>query len=526
VIKVHCLYRVSTKKQVDVLSDDIPMQRIACREFAERQNGWVIVKEHEEKGVSGSKVSANDRDAVQELRKAAENGEFDVLLVFMFDRLGRIEGETPFVVKELTEHGIAVWSVKEGEQRFDSHVDSLMNYIRFWQADGESKKISMRVKERMGQLVEAGEYTGGVAPFGYELVRKGRLNKKGEVCYDLAVNETEAQFVRNLFTKTVRDGYGSHRLAEWLNKQGISTHSGAKFKSNTINRILRRPIYTGCRNIGTPKNAELAIIDEALFQEAQRIIDQRDRANDEKRTISLNTSGNTLLSGNVWCKACQCRISSTSYTDKYTMKDGTVKEKKFHRYLCWHKSRKLNECDGQSAYIAERIDNAVLAIVRDMFSQIKEQPETEALERKIQAQTKSLTNRSKSLTADLAKNVKQLEKLQLEIAGSLTGDSVFTAEDLSNAIKTVKGKIAESERELSDVEIEIKSLEDSKANIAVMYRNFLGWADEFDNATLEQKKMIVGQLIKRVELDRGYKVHIEFNLDYEQFCEDFGQFGQ
>jgi len=68
----------------------------------------VIVKEHEEKGVSGSKVSANDRNAVQELRKAAENGEFDVLLVFMFDRLGRIEGETPFVIKELTEHGIAV----------------------------------------------------------------------------------------------------------------------------------------------------------------------------------------------------------------------------------------------------------------------------------------------------------------------------------------------------------------------------------------------------------------------------------
>jgi len=63
--RVHCLYRVSTKKQVDVLSDDIPMQEKACREFADRQNGWMIVKEHEEKGLSGSKVSANNRDAVQ-----------------------------------------------------------------------------------------------------------------------------------------------------------------------------------------------------------------------------------------------------------------------------------------------------------------------------------------------------------------------------------------------------------------------------------------------------------------------------
>ena len=36
-----------------------------------------------------------------------------------------------------------MWSVNEGEQRFDSHTDRLMNYIRFWQADGESQKISI-----------------------------------------------------------------------------------------------------------------------------------------------------------------------------------------------------------------------------------------------------------------------------------------------------------------------------------------------------------------------------------------------
>ena len=34
---VYCLYRVSTKGQVD--KDDIPMQKQASREFAERQNG-------------------------------------------------------------------------------------------------------------------------------------------------------------------------------------------------------------------------------------------------------------------------------------------------------------------------------------------------------------------------------------------------------------------------------------------------------------------------------------------------------
>ena len=169
------LYRVSTTKQVDIVKDDIPMQRIACREFAEKM-GWTIVIEKEEKGVSGFKVSASKRDAIQELKESALNGEFDVLLVFMFDRLGRIENETPFVLEWFSQHGIEVWSVNEGQQRFEQHVDKLMNYIRFWQASGESEKTSIRVKTRMHQMVSEGIYTGGPIPFGFMLVKKGRVN--------------------------------------------------------------------------------------------------------------------------------------------------------------------------------------------------------------------------------------------------------------------------------------------------------------------------------------------------------------
>ena len=50
--RVYTLYRVSTKGQVE--KDDIPMQKEACRNFAESQ-GWEIVKEFSEKGVSGFK---------------------------------------------------------------------------------------------------------------------------------------------------------------------------------------------------------------------------------------------------------------------------------------------------------------------------------------------------------------------------------------------------------------------------------------------------------------------------------------
>lgn len=79
-------YRVSTKGQVD--HNDIPMQKIKCRKFAQQQ-GWRVVMEKAEKGISGSKVSASKRDVIQELRQEAGNGSFDILLVYMTGALSR-----------------------------------------------------------------------------------------------------------------------------------------------------------------------------------------------------------------------------------------------------------------------------------------------------------------------------------------------------------------------------------------------------------------------------------------------------
>ena len=153
--RVYCLYRVSTKKQVDKNDkneNDIPMQKTACRDFASSQQDWTILKEFSEKGISGYKVSADDRDAIQELKEAALNNEFDILLVFMFFRIGRIDDETPFVVEWFANHVVEVWSTQEGQQCFNNHVDKLMNYLRFWQASGESEKTSIRIKSKMQQM--------------------------------------------------------------------------------------------------------------------------------------------------------------------------------------------------------------------------------------------------------------------------------------------------------------------------------------------------------------------------------------
>lgn len=233
--RVVCLYRVSTVGQVE--KDDIPMQKQYCREFCRGQSGWEIVKEFSEKGVSGFKVSAKDRDAIQEIQKMALKGEFDILLVFMFDRLGRRDDETPFVVEWFVKQGIEVWSAMEGQQRFDTHVDKLLNYIRYWQASGESIKTSLRVKTRLEQLTQEGYYTGGRVPFGYQAVKRGRINKKNHEVRDLAIEPGEAEVMKIIFQKYVYEGYGALRLHRYLMDQGLRTKDG---KTITMGRHKRR----------------------------------------------------------------------------------------------------------------------------------------------------------------------------------------------------------------------------------------------------------------------------------------------
>ena len=214
--RVYCLYRVSTTGQVE--KNDIPMQKQACHEFA-KTKGWQIRREFYEKGVSGFSCPAENREALQLLKQAALHQQFDVLLVFMVDRLGRRDDETPFVVEWFVKNGIEVWSVIEGEQRFDDHIDKLLNYLRFWQSSGESLKTSIRTRARMEQLIQEHGFVGGIAPYGYQLCHLGRTNKRGQAVYDLIVDPKAAQLVQTVFQLYCYDREGPHRISVALRLQ-------------------------------------------------------------------------------------------------------------------------------------------------------------------------------------------------------------------------------------------------------------------------------------------------------------------
>ena len=266
------------------------MQKKACHLFASAHFGWVIRKEFYEKGISGYSVSADDRDSIIELREAAINKEFDVLLVFMFDRLGRIDNETPFVLKWFVEQGIEVWSVKEGQQTFTSHEDDLVNYIFFWAANVESAKTFQRVSTRLRQMVETGSFIGGVLPFGYQWIDSDVKNKHGDTIKKPIVIPEEADIVKYIFESTEHRNIGYGSLAKEINGMGVVAHRGTKFSADTIKQILSNPLYCGFLVRGgviSPRHEELQIIDDDLYNRAQEIIQQRsERYARKKRTLS------------------------------------------------------------------------------------------------------------------------------------------------------------------------------------------------------------------------------------------------
>ena len=520
--RVYCLYRVSTKKQVDKNENDIPMQKTVCHDFAGRQDDWVILKEFSEKGISGYKVSADDRDAIQELKEAALNNEFDVLLVFMFDRIGRIDDETPFVVQWFAQHGIEVWSTQEGQQRFDTHVDKLMNYLRFWQASGESEKTSIRIKNSMQQMEEAALYTGGVVKFGYHLIDSGLVNKKNQPIKKLEIDDEETAIVHMIDDMTINKGYGSWRLSDYLNKKGYRMH-GTKFTSIRITRILRDKFYCGVLPDGRTSAAlqALRIRSDETYEKIMYILDQRSQKDADKRHIAMQTKGQAMLSGNLFCAHCGGRLTTVRYRDSYLRKDGSEYSVDQIKYSCYHKSRKLCQCDGQSTYQADRVDNLVRQIIHRIFSCMDGAPEEEKLRLLLKKQMAGNYAMQQKLRYELGKSEEQLAKLQLEIGKTLTGDSLYSPEDLTQAIKVLKARITEATTQLQELQEEEETRKRGVEMITPAYNQFKSWAEEFDQAPMEQKKMIACQLFRRIEVGRDYVINVELNMTYQQFCTEW-----
>jgi len=514
--RVLCLYRVSTDKQVtynDKAEADIPMQRQTGRRFLEQQ-GWVLVHEEREDGVSGHKVRAEKRDSIQSIKELALAKKFDILLVFMFDRIGRIADETPFVVEWLIKHGIRVWSVNEGEQRLDTHTDKLTNYIRFWQADGESEKTSIRTKAGMGLLVESGHYKGGNAPYGYMLVKSGRFDKKGNEKNNLAICEEEAVIVRKIFDLYIQHGKGVHKIANTLIGEGIKNRAGTNWYHASIKGMIRNLTYTGVLRSGesrSPVIEELQIIPPHIFEKAQDIMDKRRTEGEEKRTYPMNTESRCLLNGKLYCAHCGSRLHVA--TGKFIK--GEKQRQLF--YICYGKSKKRTNCDGKSMYSHKRVDDMVDKIIRHIFESMRSIPKSEVIDSGLSTYRAEKESLYKSAQHDYTKIAAELVELKSEVIKAIRGESKFTPELLNGLITEAESRLVEAESIRNIAKDELDSCKHRISEMQVKYNEVISWTELYDAADLAAKKMIVANMINRIEVGEGFKLNIDFNIDLSHF---------
>ena len=521
--RVICLYRVSTVGQLD--HDDIPMQRLACQEYVSSHKDWEVVDEISEKGVSGYKVSTNSRDAIVEIKKRAVKRQFDVLLVFMFDRLGRREDETPFVVQWFVQQGIEVWSTREGEQRFDTHVDKLLNYIRFWQASGESEKTAIRVRTKHSQMVQEGQYRGGLIPYGYCLELQGRTNKKNQAVRDLVIDEDEATIVRQIFHLLVDQGYGTNRVANYLNDRGIRTKRNTSlWRGTSIRALINNPIYIGVMKFGRERSKpieSLRIIDDALFERCLQTVKERATvAQKDGSCTPVHTKSRSILTGFLFCAHCHSRMSYSHNVTKRTLADGSIKAYERDMYRCYRKISAKSACDGQCSYDMKAIDSVVDAEVRKLLSRLTSKPKAELLGIAAARNEEMLGQSCKQAERDYESALKQLNALEDEAVKAIAGESPIDLSLINGMLMKHRAKLDACVRVLEQAtrlfETEKQNFRAANANISEL----LSWGACYDNANTETKHMVLSRLIDRVEVGSGYKIQIHFKVAYEQFSEE------
>lgn len=536
--RVRTLLRVSSKQQLH--DDDIPMQRAEAEQYIAKQPEWEFDKEYVEKAVSAFKNSVADREILQEILEDAKRHEFDILLTYMSDRIGRQE-EYSFYVATLNQLGIEVWTIKDGQLKTEEHIDKLLNYIRFWQNEGESKKTSMRVRDAQKEMVQSGKFVGGKAPFGYKLVPSGEISNHGRLLKKLEIVEQDAEIVRKIYSLAVYQGMGYDKIAKTLNAEGIPAITTDKWKSSTIASILKNPIYMGYYAINRRINhgsftrldrrdwiyskeqiPEIVIVSQQLWEKAQEIREARkDKINaskeasskqyEEQYNVPFSTRGKLALIGIAYCGYCGKRLRNSSYCNHWqTRSDGEKKVSFSGRYSCPEK------CKERNTYSQSYLEGIVFDIVESYMECLKKVDVTEELQKMKKQQKSSIEKELQAFKRDKRKLKEDIETLEGKIPEAIRGDYYFSAEKLSVLIKEKEQQLCELQQNEKKIQKKLQQTELANSDLEKFITRIPNWGEEFRNADIATKRMLLSSLIDRIEV-KDDDIKIKFKIRLEDF---------
>ena len=539
--KVACLYRVSSAKQVGD-ENDIPLQENAVRDFIADHSDWEYCPEYEyyERGVSGYSVPFEEREVLNRLVKDAKAGKFQVLVAFMYDRFGRQSDAMPVLLRELWKSDIEIFTVKDGAIKCESHADKIVNYLRGWQAEGESIKTSMRVTEKHAQMVKAGEIVSNV-PYGYKFEFTGEVNKKGKALRRVVIVPEEAETVKEIFRLCYEQGMGSLRIANELNRREIPTRKNSLWQAVTVANILQNTFYKGFPAINKtfydgkkgkrPSSKwllpdkcreDLVIIPSEIFDKVQKIRNARTPDCYKKENINytqypLQTKSDLLFTGFCYCGHCGSKLSTGSSWDKYTTKDGVEHKVLRGNYKCITKTNKGKDfCSGKGYYAQKKVEQAVMEQIFLYFDGLAKVDCKEQILEEMEGEYRRELQELKQMENKLAQCEKALIALSEQEIKALIGESALPMERIQLQIKKQTEMKKEIEEQLERKKQEIEETRATQEQAFAMIQSIPVWRDEFERCELAQKKMMLAEIIERVDVYKD-EIRIRLKMNIEEF---------
>ncbi|WP_282154848.1 recombinase family protein [Cytobacillus gottheilii] len=414
-----------------------------------------IIKIYEEI-VSGE--SLMHRPAMLQLLNEVEANKYDAVICMDMDRLGR---------GGMKEQGLILETFKEANTKiitprktYDLHDEWDEEYSEFeaFMARKELKIITRRLQRGRLASVEAGNYIGTTAPYGYKIkpLKDGR---------SLEPHEEQSAVVKMIFDWYTHDDpevrIGAAMIANKLNELGYKTAKGNKWSNSSVLSVIKNAVYAGriqwgktktTKSTDPHKTKEIAtkpkeqwidvegkhepIITMELFQKAQEVLKGRYHV-----PYQLVNGITNPLAGIVVCDKCGAKMVYRPYTTQ-----------KPH-IKCYNNPR----CDNKASNF-ELIERRIIESLEQWLEAYKADWEMKVNEENDELQLAEVNRTALiKLERELVETEKQQHKLHDLLERGIYTENVFLersrhlsqrAEEINAAIESAKESLSlEEERQ-------------------------------------------------------------------------------
>lgn len=554
--RVRMLLRVSSNQQLEA-DGDLSVQRQLVLEYIEKRSDWKLdEKEYFEGSNSGYKNSVADRDVLQDALQDARNKEYDILVAYKDDRIGRRMWEIGAYVMSLKNCGVDIYTVKDGciSPESDDIMGQMVLALRYGNAQKSSSDTGMRVKDTAKKLVQRGKFMGGKAPYGYTLELSGEISKHGRALKHLVIDEKKAEIVTYIYNLAVQKEYGSVKIAKILNSHDQYKNEAPNdvWKAGTIASILTNPVYAGYtaynrrtridgkyHKIGSDdwiiaeeSNPEIAIITTDIWNHAQ---DMRKKRADEiakkeehkpyNMNVIKNNTGTLALIDVLYCGYCGRKMTNGSRYNYWKIKStGERRSGKVGLYKCqdmW--SGTVHP--GRGFYRADRIEPIVFSAISEYIGKLQENENVfQEIEVNKQAEKRRMNSELDKDRQELAKIQKKIDIMEENIPQAMTGEYPLSLEDLVRLIDKQKDMYRKQQEIIKQKERKMENMDVSITEWDYLKKQIPTWQQVFLEADAHTKRVLVDKLIERIDI-KEEQITIRFRIRLEDFIDHPGKNG-